>query len=38
LTRVAGDAGANPPTPLFDRPFGAAVGKSITVALARRTS
>jgi len=38
LTRIAGAAGANPPTPLFDRPLGVAVGASITPALARRAS
>jgi hypothetical protein len=34
VTRVAGDASANPPTPIFDRPFGAAVGVSIAPARA----
>jgi hypothetical protein len=38
LTRVAGDAGANSPTPFFDTPFGAAVGASIAPALDRRAS
>jgi hypothetical protein len=36
LTRAAGDAAANQPTPWFGQPPGAAVGKSI--ALARRAS
>jgi hypothetical protein len=38
LTRVAGDAGADSPTPFFDTPFGAAVGASIALALDCRAS
>jgi len=34
LTRAAGDAGANSPTPVFRAPFGASIAR----ALARRAS